>query len=223
MKYEAACIMAEMSFPSWDQVLNVVDPKDLGEFGLEKEPHVTIMDGIDPDVKLDEIVKIVQGWLKPTVILEQFGVFEREDFDVLYLKVNSFDIGVCRELAKGLPNFQSFPHYSPHLTVAYLKAGEGKKYLDIPIEIPFDSYEVDHFQISMSSGKQQSVSPKFVVLNYNKYLKHISHKEFIQMHIEKTGQIATVMNSAFVSGHSYNKNAVSVNNSNQNEDDSEQE
>jgi hypothetical protein len=216
--------MAELSFPSWDQILNVVDSKDLGEDGLEKEPHVTVLYGIEPNVKLIDIVKIVQDWLKPTIILGQFGVFEREDFDVLFLQVESFDIGVCRELAKVLPNYQSFPHYSPHLTVAYLKSGTGKKYLDIPIQIPFSAYEVSHFNISMASGKSQDVPPKFVILNYQSYLKHISNKEFLQMNVEKTGQIATLVNSAFISGHAYNRNnADMLDNTNRNEDDSEQE
>ncbi len=96
------------------------------------EPHVTVRYGLtertgDPVVKLladEEPAEVVAGCL---------GCFEGEEFDVLYVACEEADCLVEwnravdeSDLRKEPP---TFGQYIPHVTVAYLKPGKGKKYV----------------------------------------------------------------------------------------------
>jgi len=204
VKYEYSCILVNLKVGNWKEIQQLIDPADLSGDGLETEPHVSIMMGIEPDVKSEDIIKIVQDWPRPSITLQEFSIFENPEYDVLKIGVESFDLGAYRQLAMPLPNYQEFQLFQPHLTVAYLKPGTGRKYLDTPLQIAPKEYQATNFTISMANGDSIPVKPKFVILNYENFHKAISHDEFKKLHIEKTGQIATVLNSAFISGHSYN-------------------
>jgi 2'-5' RNA ligase len=63
--------------------------------------------------------------------IDGINLFENEQFDVLKFNVVS-DPGLQQlhdELSK-LPNNDNFPTYTPHITIAYLNKGEGKKYVN---------------------------------------------------------------------------------------------
>jgi 2'-5' RNA ligase len=58
------------------------------------------------------------------------SLFENDEYDVLKFNVISNDLAKLNKLMKG--NFEytsNYPNYIPHLTIAYLKKGEGKKYI----------------------------------------------------------------------------------------------
>ena len=78
-----------------------------------------------------------------TIDVDNISIFENPEYDVV-----KYDIPVTPELKKyrdrfesSFANTQSFPEYYPHVTLAYVKPGTGKKYikkLDEPFEMTFD-------------------------------------------------------------------------------------
>lgn len=112
--------------------------------GLENDPHITVLYGIhDQDV---ESVKDQLGDLSPCDYqLSGLSLFENEKFDVLKCSVKSADLkAMNKRCTDNLEYTNSYPDYVPHLTVAYLLPGTGKKYTSI---------KSDKFKVDLSSGK----------------------------------------------------------------------
>jgi hypothetical protein len=153
MKQTYGCVMMEPSkIKAWEELHLVgIDEKDLYEkinddsYGVEHDPHITILygiveDSIDPSV----IVDMMEQKMKPiTVEINEIGVLENEEFDVV-----KYNVPVTAELKgyrdmfmKSFENKQTFDGYNPHVTIAYVKPGLGKKYkkmLDKPFKIKFN-------------------------------------------------------------------------------------
>lgn len=110
---------------------NIYD-NDSGEYGIEKEPHVTILYGINNDDPMPVRHALV-GWNKPVEM--EFGpldIFSLKDkpYDVLKVPVISPALIELHNLIKkSTDNTASFPDYHPHMTIAYLQKGVSKKYV----------------------------------------------------------------------------------------------
>ncbi|NJO91097.1 MAG: 2'-5' RNA ligase family protein [Chloroflexia bacterium] len=135
------CVMIFADVPDWDKLVRrIVKEKDIydpaeepGEYGYEDKPHITVAYGIHHDEVLDEsaIYTKIKAMNKMKFTIKDIGVFENDDkpFDVV-----KFDIKPTKTLLKHreefleFPNTQTFTEYHPHMTIAYVKAGEGKKY-----------------------------------------------------------------------------------------------
>lgn len=141
-RYDFGCLMAFFQPPVWDRLLDVIDVDDIyegeGGFGLEHDPHVTVLFGFHDD-KVD--VKELKGFVKDIIgkrkLTFQFGeasIFDNPLYDVL-----KFDVidttGILNELNSAIrsryEHTNSFPDYHPHATIAYIKKGEGQKYADL--------------------------------------------------------------------------------------------
>jgi 2'-5' RNA ligase len=79
----------------------------------------------------DEVKSVFEGFTGSINIeVDGIGVFENKDYDVVKFNVNPD--GSLQELHDKLsefPNSNSFPDYKPHITLAYIKKGLGKKYI----------------------------------------------------------------------------------------------
>lgn len=146
------CVMMEpKNFKEWEKVhLAGIDKDDVyikpydESYGLEEQPHVTILYGIhedevDPSVVVD---MIEQRFLPVTVSISEISIFEQGDYDVVKYDVPVTDqIKEYRELIESsFANTQTYPEYHPHMTIAYVKPGTGKKYVTTlrePFEIRF--------------------------------------------------------------------------------------
>lgn len=106
--------------------------EDLTENGRENEPHVTIRYGLDKDC-VAEVLKRIIGIGPIQIRYGDVSLFERDDFDVVKVDVISDDIHHLNNAIKDLALKDDFAAtgYHPHLTLGYVKAGKGKKYLDI--------------------------------------------------------------------------------------------
>lgn len=141
-KYEYGCVMLYFQFPKMTELHKIINPNDIyeadinGGYGLETEPHCTLLYGLHDGVSLENVTSILDNFKFGECKIYNPSLFENEDFDVL-----KFDVGYTTrggaflqkaniELAK-LPNTQTYPDYHPHMTVAYLKPGMGKKYVDL--------------------------------------------------------------------------------------------
>jgi hypothetical protein len=133
--YEYGCSMAYFNSTHIPSIQNQIDPDDIyyqendSSYGLEKEHHVTLLYGLHHD-KIDEtdVLRVSANDLQP-IVLSTASLFESEKFDILKFDADSKRL---HEINKEL---SQFPHtstydYHPHATIAYLKPGTGKKYVE---------------------------------------------------------------------------------------------
>jgi hypothetical protein len=122
-------LMAEFRVHDWEEIQKFVKEEDLHEKGRELNPHVTIAYGFKPDTNEKELFSRLKGQDYITAIMDDIGIFENEEYDVLYIQVQSNDLfrlhsKFANELGK-----QDF-EYNPHMTIAYLQKGKGSEYLE---------------------------------------------------------------------------------------------
>ena len=136
--YEFGCAMIEVPFDDWSQITGMIDPEDVYEleedrsYGIQDNPHVTILYGLHGSVSPEELKSVLDrfnGNLR--IKIAGIGIFENEDFDVV--KMNVVPDGGLQQLhdmISRLPNSDQYPEYKPHITIAYVKKGSGRKYED---------------------------------------------------------------------------------------------
>lgn len=131
-KYEYGCVMMYFDIPNWKEVLNIIDKNDVYDedgFGYEKDSHITLLFGLHQDVDSNDIKNMLDCIPKPIIELNNINIFSGTVYDVVKFDIinqllNDINIGL-----KSLPNTQSYPDYHPHMTICYVKAGRGVKYI----------------------------------------------------------------------------------------------
>jgi len=172
------CVMLDAEISDWEEMhTSGIDPKDVytkpydDSYGLEDKPHITVVygiheDEIDPEVVFDVIQNEMDSI---TVMVDNISIFDGKEYDVV-----KYDIPLSKELKKYrnrilkmFPNTQTFPEYHPHMTLAYVKPGEGKKYvkkLEEPFEVTFNkgvySWHDKNKDGKIETIKKQHVFPK---------------------------------------------------------------
>ena len=151
------CLMLKLNIPKWDTLLTAIKPIDLWTklpgFGLELEPHVTILYGFKNSVSPLDIKDCVYAIKNPIEVkLKSISFFEAPTFDVLKFDVDSDKLHKLHKIFLKFPNEQTYPIYSPHITVAYVKKGVGKSYQRI-LENPIRT-KSNTFIYSESNGKK---------------------------------------------------------------------
>jgi len=107
----------------------MIPDEDLAADGREMEPHITVKYGLHGD-DAGEVQTALAGEGPVKVKLGRLSLFENEDADVLKIEVDSPDLHrLNKKIAGAVENTETHPGYKPHVTIAYLKPGEGKKYL----------------------------------------------------------------------------------------------
>jgi 2'-5' RNA ligase len=140
--YSAGCVMLYFDFPQMEALHKLIEPDDIytededRTYGLEDEPHCTLLYGLDPKVTLDQVKEKVGPFKFSDLIAYNASLFENPKFDVLKfdmrypIKGGSF-LHKCNKALCELPYKSDFPDYHPHMTVAYIKPGLGKKYVSL--------------------------------------------------------------------------------------------
>lgn len=102
--------------------------RDLAEEGYEERPHVTVKYGLhtqDPN----DVRALLDGSGPVVLTLGKTGFFAGEDYDVVYVEVESPALHVLNaKLTNALEVTNTYPEYQPHVTVAYVLSGLGEKY-----------------------------------------------------------------------------------------------
>lgn len=144
------CLMMQADIDNWKEYHTAgiekddvyIKPHDKS-YGLEQEPHVTVLYGFHED-EIDEetMSSVMKQNLKPiTLRVEEVDTFEGDEYDVVKYNLPVTDeLQGYRDLFSKFPNTQSFPDYKPHMTIAYVKPGQGKKYkrkLREPFDVTF--------------------------------------------------------------------------------------
>lgn len=136
-KFSYGCAMAYFDFPQMQELHSKIDEADVyfeegdRSFGLETEPHTTLLYGLHsaeiPDSQVLEICKSVNiGPLK----LSNVSMFDNPNYDVLKFDVENPNLHTINGELSKLPHTTDFPDYHPHTTIGYLKKGTGQKYVD---------------------------------------------------------------------------------------------
>lgn len=119
---------------------------ELAGDGRETESHITVLYGLH-DADPAQAAGLLEGSGPIEAKVGKLSIFKGKDGkpDVLKLDVSSPDLSkLNRKLRQGVEFTNSFPDYKPHITVAYVKPGEGTKYVGKAVPgltgetIPFD-------------------------------------------------------------------------------------
>lgn len=158
-KHEFGCLMLEVPFENWQKVLSKISKEDLYEengndYGLETEPHVTVLYGLHEEVDEEKLINFVKEFCKSSPIeiqISKMGVFKNSKFEVLKLDVESQTLkALNKALSENFPYTSKFPTYEPHITLAYLKKGTSNKYLkELKTPIP---KSLNNFMYSKTNG-----------------------------------------------------------------------
>ena len=116
----------------WKKVQDLIDDEDVYDedgHGREDEPHITLLYGLHSDIPDEQIEDAISKMSSPEVTLKKITTFDKSDkFEVVKFDVDGEDLYKMNEMLKEFPHTSDFPIYSPHVTIAYVKKGEGKKY-----------------------------------------------------------------------------------------------
>lgn len=137
LNYEFGCVMLEIDVQNWSEILSKIDGNDLykkddDHYGKQKDPHITILYGLDPKISDEKVISIFREVKKEdfNIKTSDINLFENDDYDVLKIEIEDDLLNKYHRELKKLPNNSKFPEYNGHITIAYLKPGFGKKYVE---------------------------------------------------------------------------------------------
>lgn len=133
-KHDYGCVMLFFDFPEMYKIQDMINPDDIYEdenddsFGLEDEPHVTLLYGLHEGVSSEDIKRTLRFIDFGPCRLSNPSIFQNDDYDVLKYDVEGDGLEEANIQLRKFPNTTDFPEYHPHMTIAYLKTKTGKKY-----------------------------------------------------------------------------------------------
>ena len=135
--YDFGCVMLYFDFPQINKIHDAIDPKHIYEeegdktFGLEDEPHTTLLYGLHPEVSDKNVKEVLNSFIYGPCAVHNPSLFKNEKYDVLKFDVKGPNLHETNEALKQYPFTSNFPDYHPHLNVGYIKPGLGQKYVNM--------------------------------------------------------------------------------------------
>lgn len=135
--HEYSCAMVYYDLPEMESLHSQIDEEDVYKdendrsYGLENEPHATLLYGLhDNEVDPEDVKEICTNHEYPELKLHNISAFKNAKYDVLKFDIESDKLHqVNKELSK-LPYSSDYPDYHPHSTIGYLKTGKADKYIE---------------------------------------------------------------------------------------------
>lgn len=119
------------------EISKSIPDAELAEDGKETDYHVTALYGLHADSP-DEVTKLVAEFRPVEIEFGELSLFPANkgqeqrggyQYDVLKIDIKGDDIIRLNKLLRKMEHTSTFPDYHPHMTIAYLKPGEGEKYI----------------------------------------------------------------------------------------------
>lgn len=169
-KFDYGCVMLYFDFPNINEIQNKIDSEDIftkegdRSFGLETDPHITLLYGLHEEVTTQQVINILEGSSFGEIILHNVSLFETPEYDVLKFDVKYPSRGIpflhkMNKLLITLPHTTSFPDYHPHMTIGYLNSGSGKKYVELFKDLEF-TLEPSYLVYSKPNGTEIKIELK---------------------------------------------------------------
>ena len=142
--YDYGCVMLYFKFPELSQIQATINPKYIYEededktFGMEDEPHTTLLYGLHKEVSLKHIKEVLSTFTFSTCKVNNISLFNNPKFDVLKFEVSGENLKECNKALKQFPYTNDYPKYNPHLTIGYLQPGTGQQYVNKFKNIEFE-------------------------------------------------------------------------------------
>lgn len=152
--YDYGCVMLYFQFPLMNKIHDAIDPKDVYKeegdktFGLEDEPHTTLLYGLHPEVSLDDVKKVLDTFTYSPCVAKNASLFENEKYDVLKFDMSGDNLHATNEALKQYPFTSNYPDYHPHMTIGYINPGLGSRYVE------------------MLKGMEYSLTPQYAVYSH---------------------------------------------------------
>jgi len=170
-KFDCVMLYADIEKKVWSDILEPIDEKDLyedpegkEEFGKELDPHCTLIFGINSDEEDQEkIIKKLEKYKSIKLEIGKISMFETDKYDVIKIDVkpNKELLEYRKDLIENTKNTQTYPEYTPHMTVAYVNKGKGSKYIKkIKIDELGKNLEFNTIKYSDSNYKKKTIKLK---------------------------------------------------------------
>lgn len=133
-KYEYGCAMLHTSKPP-SFLYEYINPGHMyleegdRSYGIEDEPHITLLYGLHPRITKDEIKTILDKFTFTEVKMMKPSLFKNEKYDVVKCDIVSGELHKVNAELKKLPHISTFPEYHPHITICYMKPGFGDEFI----------------------------------------------------------------------------------------------
>ena len=99
---------------------------DLAEDGREYNPHITVKYGLHAD-SAEDARPIITAAAPVAIQIGPASVFSADEYDVVKLEVISDSLRALNsKIADAMPHTDTYPEYSPHITIAYVRKGLGE-------------------------------------------------------------------------------------------------
>lgn len=168
--YDYGCLMFCLEFDNWNELLKEIDDNDIyndesNKYGLEDEPHITILFGFQDNIEFDiksDIINDIKKLKLPKIKILKPSYFENDEYHVLKYEIQSNELNKMNHyFCKNYEYFNSYPIYLPHITIAYLNKNKSKNYINI-----FNKW-IDKLDIENSKRYFRYTSPNNYDIIYN--------------------------------------------------------
>jgi 2'-5' RNA ligase len=136
------CLMLSLENYEFSEIDDQFDIDDtyVHEEGWEKDPHITVIYGIDVDkFPIEEVIPALKAKLEEEGLMDKIvnaneaDCFTPKEYDVLKLDfIKSGTLDTITRLNSWIANkydvVSDFDKYIPHCTIVYLQKGYGKQY-----------------------------------------------------------------------------------------------
>lgn len=164
-EYSYGCVMVYLKpkGSSWTNLTKKIKEEDLfdaDDYGREKEPHITALYGLHKTVLDEDIKDYISSIEKPTFKISGISKFDAPDNDVLKFDIESEDI---KKMNKDLSEFEhtkTHPTFHAHCTIAYLKKGKAKEYIELLKDSTDIELEVDRAVYSKPNDEKINIDFK---------------------------------------------------------------
>lgn len=185
-----------------DKFVDFIEQEDVVKW--EHEPHITLAYGLNSPTSLAQKIK-------SPIKVRGGKVFEKEDSDVLVLELSKtqeledIHLDLLKETEK---------EYIPHITIAYLKKGQGKKYLSMLDEQCINFVLPEDIITYCYSDNTEIVRDSVKTEYYNTLntdyttLKNIAKKRFPSYNMKQTLRLLQSRNNWSTEDYEFAKHAI---------------